>query len=208
MGTLFNDEKAGLNEFGGLSLGKGLTDYPYGSMQDGQANATYKYAKNDFELFVPASLFVSDTQPALTFDGTRTTVPLRALAASTTHKVIVPSPEWHRTYSFVPHGVMINSYSVFYRVNTTTLTSLTTTLQQLQIAAASALPAAAAVTGVVSGNTLTAAANVYEMVFTVTTPAFVTTSGLMQYGLLTAVIPGSSTCDMIGAVWRGAVAWY
>ncbi len=201
MPTPFNDNAAWLTSGGALTLGGVGTD-------DGAGNTTYKYAKNDTEYPIIASELIGDTLPALTFDGSRTTVPMRTLAASTTHKVIIPFHPVLRTYSTYGHGTLINSVSLFYRVNTTTLTSATMALEYETLAAAASLAAATAPAGAVTGNTLTAAANVYEMIFTPTTPAWYTTTGTIPYVLATIVTPGSSTCDLFGAVWRCASALY
>lgn len=201
----WNDSKAFIRGNGNLSLGAGLDDASY--------NATYPYAKDDVTISVSPVSMVSTTLPAMT--RTSAGIYHRTLAASTTHNVIVPIPGaiW-RTYqgstaagSF-PHGVLIKSFAVFYRVNTTTLTSFDITLQTVPHASGSAIYTATNVAGAVTGNTLTAAANVYAAVFTPTTAFWNNTADQDVNAELVVVVPGSSTCDLLGAAWRCAVALY
>lgn len=204
-----SDNKAFLGATGNLTMGKSFSDVPVGNNDDGKGDTTYPYAKNDVEFMVHPAQLIGDTLPALTYDSVATTVAMRTLAASTTHKVIVPFPaHFLRTYSTIPHGILVNSVSLVYRVNTTTLTSATMALETLALAAAASFTAASAPAGAVTGNTLTTAANLYEMKFTPTTPAWVTTTGTMTYALATIVVPGSSTCDLTGAIWRCSVGFY
>src|SRR5678815_3979155 len=123
----FNDQQARLNKSGNLSLG-------FRGLDDGAGHATWGYAKNDVTLPVAAPLLVGDTLPALTY--ITGDIPVRTLAASTTHKVTVPMPQQLvRTVTTLsnpiggasaPHGVLVKSLALFYRVNTTTITSFTT----------------------------------------------------------------------------------
>lgn len=203
----FNNQNAYFNKSGNLSLGNSGKD-------DAAGHATYGYAKNDVTLTVPANIITSDTLPALTY--ATGDIPIRALAASTTHKVTVPLPQWFNR-SFVgttgvtanPKGILIKSVALFYRVNTTTLTSFATfAINTTPLAAAAALPTVTALTTTLAGNTLTAAANVYAGVSTVTTPAFINTDDTLVWGLATIVTPAMSTCDILGASWRVAYAMY
>jgi hypothetical protein len=163
---------------------------------------------------VSAIDIVSDTMPALTY-GTGD-IPFRTLAASTTHKVTIPLPQLLNR-SFIssngqvanPHGILIKNLAVFYRVNTTTITSFTTlALNYMTMAAGTGLPTVATLTSTLAGNTLTAAANVYAAVKTVTTPIWIPTDDNIIWGLATIVVPGSSTVDILGASWRVALAVY
>lgn len=201
-----SDVMARIHSNGNLSLGgEGQDDAAYDS--------SHKYAKGDVFTTVNPNDLVSDTLPALTY--ITGDIPVRALAASTTHKVTIPiQGAMGRTfqaatgYGINPHGFKVQSVALAYRVNTTTITSATMQLDSYPLVAAAALPTVTSVTGTVSGNTLTAAANVYLMVFTVTTPAFFTTADTMVRALATIVIPGSSTVDLLGASWRLSVALY
>ncbi len=203
MPTAWNDNNASIKANGNLSLGGGGVD-------DAAYDATYTYAKRDFELEVPASLLISTTLPALTQSGGAGDGNpfIRALAASTTHHVQLPILDFLRTYTTTPHGLLIYSASLVYRVNTTTLTSATMGLYSMPLAAATTQPTPTTIVGTVAGNTLTAAANLYEMKFTVTTPAWITTTGTLVWGDIDIVTPGSSTCDLYGAIIRGSVALY
>lgn len=207
MGTQFNDGSAWLNATGNLTLGNSGVD-------DAAAHPTYGYAKNDVTLVVPASMLISDTLPALTY--ATGDIPNRVLAASTTHKVTIPLPQLFNR-SFVasagvtsnPHGILVKNQALFYRVNTTTITSFTTmAINYMALAAGTGLPTVTAMTTTLAGNTLTAAANVYAAVATVTTPAFIPTNDTLIWAVATIVIPGSSTVDLLGASWRVAAAWY
>lgn len=205
----FNDTQASMNKSGNLSLGSSGQD-------DAAGHGTYGYAKNDVTLTVPANLITSDTLPALTY--ATGDIPIRALAASTTHKVTVPMPQlFNRSFSGVanalangsaPHGILVKSLAFAYRVNTTTITSITGAILRAPLVAASALPTVVAPAVTVAGGTLTAAANVYLLTVTVDTPAFVTTNDMLWWGLVTVVVPGSSTVDILGASWRVAYAMY
>lgn len=162
---------------------------------------------------VDASDLIGDTLPALTY--LTGDIPSRTLAASATHKVIIPfQGAYQRTFVAAtgrtanPHGVMVRSVALAYRVNTTTITSATMALRNYRLVAAAALPTVTAPAGAVAGNTLTAAANVYLMTFTPTTPAFLVVGDTVIDALATIVVPGSSTCDLIGASWRVAAALY
>lgn len=209
---LFNDNQANINKDGNLSLG-------FGGAADGAGNATYLYAKDDTFALVPANLITSDTLPALTY--ATGDIPDRVLAASTTHKVTVPFPQMLlRTTNVVGptagaaaatagHGMLIKTLALFYRVNTTTITSFTTfAINTTPLVAAAALPSVTALTTTLAGNTLTAAANVYAAVATVTTPAWIVVADTLVWGLATIVVPGSSTVDILGASWRIALALY
>lgn len=185
-------------------------------------NATYGYALDDVSLALPGVLCVSDTQPALTY--LTGDIPNRTLAASTTHKLMIPCPLWMiRTTTTITapggaagatpvtaaHGILVKSLGLAYRVNTTTITSLATmAINSAPLVAAAALPTVTAMTTTLAGNTLTAAANVYLAVSTVTTPAWLTTADTMIWAVATIVIPGSSTVDILGATWRCALAIY
>lgn len=211
MPTPFNDAAAWLNSGGNLSLGF--------SGNDGAGNTTYPYAKDDVYYTVPGFLLTSDTQPAMTY--LTGDIPNRTLAASTTHKVAIPLTGYFgRTTVTVntptgnnpttaPHGIAVKTLALAYRVNTTTITSFATmAINSAALVAASGLPTVTAMTTTFAGNTLTAAANVYLAVATVTTPAIVTTADTMVWAVATIVIPGSSTVDLLGASWRVALAMY
>lgn len=208
----FNDGSANMSSGGNLSLG-------FSGAADGAQNTTYPYAKNDVTLAVPGFLCVSDTQPAMTY--LTGDIPNRTLAASTTHKLAIPCPTWLiRSTSVVGptagaaaatagHGILVKSLALAYRVNTTTLTSIATmAINSAPLVAAAALPTVTAMTTTLAGNTLTAAANVYLAVSTVTTPAWLTVDDTMIWAVATIVVPGSSTCDILGASWRIALALY
>ena len=207
--NVFNDDQAFVNKSGNLSLGSSGLD-------DGAGDATHKYAKNDVFLGVDPGSIISTTDPALTRIGAGSYK--KTLVASTTHNVLIPmlGPE-QRTFSGVanaaanqsaPHGVKVLSLALFYRVNTTDITSLTLTVYTIQLAAAASVPTATTLTGTTTGATLTQAANEYAAVLAVTTPAFTTTADLMIVGEAVIVIPASSTVDILGASWRIAMAWY
>jgi hypothetical protein len=204
-----SDYEASVNQHGNLSLG-------VGGLDDQAGHGTYKYAKNDVTMPVPASMIVSDTLPALTWSTGN--IPMRALAASTTHKVAVPFPQF-LTRTFVgrntqganansPKGVLVKSLALAYRVNTTTITSATMAILHAPLVAGAGLPTITTPTATVAGNTLTAAADVYLMVCTITAPAWINTADALIWGLATIVIPASSTVDLFGASWRVALALY
>lgn len=208
---MLNDNAASINKNGNLTLG-------FGGVDDSAAHATYGYAKNDVTLLVSGHELTSDTQPAMTY--LTGDIPIHTLAASTTHKVAIPLPHWFiRTTTLPssnpagatvsPHGILVKSLALFYRVNTTTLTSFSTmAINTTPLAAAGALPTVTELTSTLSGNTLTAGASVYAAVATVTTPAFFNTADTLIWAVATIVIPGSSTCDLLGASWRVAYAMY
>jgi hypothetical protein len=206
--TPFNDNRAFLDGGGNLTLGTG--------QDDASNHATYTYAKDDVTLSVPGFLLVSDTQPAMTY--ITGDIPVRTLAASTTHKVAIPLTQFfNRMYTGIvnpeaqsaPHGIMVKSLALAYRVNTTTITSFATmTINTAPLVAAAALPTVVALTSTLAGNTLTAAANVYLAVSTVTTPAFQNIADNQIWAVATIVTPGSSTVDLLGASWRVAYAMY
>lgn len=209
---MFNDNNADLDKNGGLTLG-------FGGFPDGAKHPTYGYALNDVTIGVKGSECTSDTQPALTY--LTGDIPNRTLAASTTHKLTVPLPlDFVRSTATVnppggsnaataAHGILIKSLALNYRVNTTTITSFATmVISYTSLAAGAGLPAATVLTSTLAGNTLTAAANAYLAVSTVTTPAWVTTTDTIFWAVATIVIPGSSTVDVIGASWRVALAIY
>lgn len=205
-----NDQHAWINHLGNLSLGSSGLD-------DAAAHATYGYAKNDVTLPVSGLSTFSDQSSSLAY--VTGDIVSRVLAASLTHKVMIPFPQHLiRSYAGVsnaqqisaaPHGMLIKSLALAYRVNTTTITSFNTmAINTAPLAAAAGLPSVTALTSSIAGNTLTAAANTYLAVSTVTTPAFVTVSDTLIWGLATIVIPGSSTVDILGASWRVALAIY
>jgi len=204
MTTPWNDANAWISGEGNLSLGGGGVDDKAGS-------ALFNYGKGDAEILIAPSELISTTLPALTQpagagDGAAFA---RTLAASTTHHVQVPiSRVLQRTITSTPHGFALVSVSVTYRVNTNDLTSATLGVYSMSLLAAASLPTPAALTGTVAGNTLTHAANLYEMKFTVTTPQFFSTTGTLVWADVDIVIPGSSTCDLFGATLRGVWAAY
>lgn len=197
---------------GNLTLGTNGTD-------DGAAsNASYPSFKNDVEFQVGPAVMVSDTQPALTYDGTRTNIPMRTLAAATTHKVLVPFPSFMlRTYvpgagvmdgagnAATSKGILIKTLSLRYRVNTGALTSITGEIDYKAFATESSLSAATSPAVTVSGGTLTNGANIYTLLLTLTTPLLVTTTGTNVWGMVTVVVAGGNTCDLFEATW--GCAW-
>lgn len=209
--TPFNDNAAWINKSGNLTLGM--------PVDDSAGHATYGWAKNDVTLLVPATSIVSDTLPALTY--ATGDIPIRALAASTTHKVTIPLPHWFiRTttvpsglnsagVSSTPKGILVKSLALFYRVNTNNLTSFSTmAINTTPLAAGTGLPTVTELASTLAGNTVTQAANVYAAVSSVTTVAFFNTADTLIWGLATIVTPGSCTCDILGASWRVAYAMY
>lgn len=202
----WNDSNAYINSNGNLSLGgSGFDDAGY--------DATHPYAKGDCYVTVEASQLVGDTLPALTY--LTGNIPSRTLAASTTHKVMIPlEGQVSRTYASVvgqtanPHGFKVRSMALFYRVNTTNITSITCVLQNYQLIAAAALPTVILPAVTLAGGTVTQAANVYALVMTVTTPVFYNAIDTITNAMATIVIPGSSTVDLMGASWRLSVALY
>lgn len=202
----FNDNNAALDGAGNLTLG-------LGGANDGSGHATYGYAKNDVTLSVPSNIITSDTLPALTY--ATGDIPNRVLAASLTHKVTIPLPQSiQRSFTgapqaSAPHGILIKSLALFYRVNTTNITSFATmAINYTPLAAGAGLPAVTALTTTLAGNTLTQAANTYAAVATVTTPAWIPGADYLIWAVATIVTPGSSTVDLLGASWRVAYALY
>lgn len=192
-------------------------------VDDGAAtNTSYPAFKQDVEFPVGPASIVSNTQPALTYDGTRTNVPLRQLATATTHKVLVPFPEFLlRTYvpsagvqdgarhAATSKGILIKTLKVFYRVTTADITSITGEIDYKAFATESSLGAATAPTVVVSGGTLTAATNIYTLLLTVSTPFIITTTGSMPWAMVTVVVAGGgSVCDIFGASWAVGLGIY
>lgn len=204
----FNSRAAFIRGNGNLSLGAERDDAAY--------HATYTYAKNDVTIPVSPAYLVSTTLPAIT--RTSAGIYHRTLAASTTHNVLVPMPgPYNRSYagadgaqggSAVPHGVLVKSLAIFYRVNTTTITSFGLTVQSVAHATGSAIYTATDLPGTVSGATLTAAANTYTALITLTTEYWINTADMDVNGEAIIVVPGSSTVDLLGASWRVAVALY
>ncbi len=203
----FNDNNAHISALGNLSLGGA-------GQNDGAGHATYGYAKNDVTLPVNAIDLVSGTMPALTY--ATGDIPIRLLAASTTHKVAVPMPQ-EFVRSFVaatgraanPHGILVKNVALFYVVKDVDLTSFATfAVNTAPLAAGAALPTVTALTTTLAGNTLTAAANTYAAVATVTTPAFVTVNDTLIWAVATIVTPAGSTVQVLGASWRVAYAMY
>lgn len=207
---MFNDAQASVSSAGNLSLG-------FAGNDDAAGNATYGYAKNDVTVFVPPSLIISDTLPVLTYDSVATTTPKRT-QVNNTCKWLVPLPlEFIRTTSLpatnpagaaaAPHGVLVKSLTFYYRVNTSDLTSIAGAIYSTPWVAAGALPTVTAMTTTDAGGTLTAAANVYSLVTTVTTPAFITTANSHIYAIVTVVVP-TNTADIWGASWSIGYAMY
>lgn len=204
MATTFNDNNAWIQGTGNLTLGAAGSD-------DGQGHATYGYAKNDVTLPVNAAEIVSDTQPVMTY--ATGDIPKRTLV-NATHKVAIPLPQWFvRTFQNTaqgpsnPHGILVKSLTLYYRVNTSDLTSITGVINSAPMAAGAALPTVTAMTTSVAGGTLTQAANTYALVITVTTPAFLSVANTLIWGLATVVVP-TNTCDILGASWQVAYAMY
>lgn len=199
----WNDNNARIGSGGELSLGGQGFD-------DAQGNATYPYAKNDVWINVNAADLIGDTLPALTY--ATGDIPKRTLV-NATHKVIIPFNAPQRSFVAAtgrtqnPHGVMVKSVALAYRVNTSDLTSITMALRNYRLVAAAALPTVVAPAGTVAGGTLTQAANVYLLTFTVTTPAFVVVQDTVIDAMATIVVP-TNTCDLLGASWRVAYAMY
>lgn len=206
MPGLLNDNNLNVNKSGLITSGMG-------GNSDNSGNLTYPYAHNDVTLPVPASLLIGDTLPALTY--ATGDIPKRTLV-NATHKVTIPFPGLIRstTIGGVPaganpittaHGFLLKSYTLYYRVNTSDLTSITGVLYTTPLVAAAALPTVITETTTVAGGTLTAAANVYALVVTVTTPIFKTVDNTLIWGMATIVVP-TNTCDLLGASWQVAMA--
>lgn len=185
---------------------------------DGAGSATFPSFKNDVEAFVGPESIVSSTQPALTYDATRTSLPMRTLAASATHKVLIPFPqELLRTYvpaggvqatktiAATSKGMVVKTLKLYYRVNTGDLTSITAEIDYKAFATEASLGAPTVPAVTVSGGTLTAAANIYTLLVTVTTPFLVVTTGSRVWAMATIVVAGGDTCDVFGANW--GIAW-
>lgn len=200
----WNDRAAFINGKGNLSLGLGV--------DDGAAHATYPWLKNDVWIPVNAALLVGTTLPALT--RVSAGVFKRSLVASTTHNVLIPLPSPQRPnisstqLGNAPHGVLVKSVALFYRVNTADLTSIAITAQTIAHAAAAAIYTGTDLPGTMSGGTLTQAANIYAAVLTLTTPTFVNTADMEVNGDATIVTPASSVVDLLGASWRIAYGIY
>lgn len=200
----WNDRLAYIKGNGNLTLGADTDDAAF--------HATYTWAKNDVTLLVSPADMVSTTLPAIT--RTSAGIYHRTLAASVTHNVLIPlSGAMFRTYLgdvniASQHGVLVKSLAVFYRVNVATLTSFDLTVQRVPHAAGAAIYTATNLAGTVAGNTLTFAANVYAAVITLTTAFWNNTADQDVNGEAVIVTPATSTCDLLGAAWRVAVALY
>ena len=204
-----------VDAYGNLTLGTNGND-------DAAGHATYFTFKNDVEFTVSPADMVSDTQPALTYDATRTEIPVRVLAASTTHKLLIPFPQF-LLRTFVPtagwsngvtgtaatsKGILVKSLALRYRADTTTLTSATLAVHYKAFATEDPLGAVTTPAGAVTGNTLTADTNVYTMLFTLTTPLLITATNSMPWAVATIVTPGSSTASIFEATWSVALGLY
>lgn len=214
----FNDNAAWLSKSGNLTLGMSVDDSAGSYAVAGVP--TYSYAKNDVTISISGSLLTTNSsQPALTY--VTGDIPTRRIVAGATHKITIPAPwDLYRTttvpsglnsagVSSTPKGILIKSLALYYRVQTNNLDSATMVINTTPLAAGADLPTVTTLTGTVSGNTLTSAANVYAMVFTVTTPAFISVADQMTWGLATiATTPTNGVADLIGASWRVAVALY
>ncbi len=201
-----NDNNVNVNKSGLITTGMG-------GYSDGSGNPTYPYANNDVTWMVPAALLMGDTLPALTYATGE--IPKRTQVNNTT-KWTIPFPGLVRstTIGGVPaganpitaaHGFLLKGYKVFYRVNTSDLTSITGTLLTAPMAAGAALPTVVTEVVTVSGGTLTQAANVYALSVAMTTPAFKTVDDTLIWGEVTIVVP-TNTCDILGASWQLAMA--
>lgn len=202
----FNDHNAFINSSGNLSLGGGGND-------DAAGDSTHGYAKGDVFIPVSPAVLISTTLPALTRIGAGSYT--RALAASTTHNVIIPfDAAYLRTFVATagrtanPHGIKVRSLKLAYRVNTNNITSITLAVYTVSLAAAAAVPSATELASTVTGDTLTAAANQYLAVAAIDAPTFMVTTDTLIVGEAVIVTPGSCTCDLLGAVWHVSAALY
>jgi len=153
---------------------------------------------------------VSTTLPALTREGAAGTAYKRTLAAATTHNVLIPLlggvlqayTAVGTGWPFQALGVKVNAFTLAYRVNAVDLTSLDIKVYSVSHPVAAAIGTPTVRTGVLAGNTLTQAANVYNAVLTVTNPVFESAAGAMVYAEAVIVTPASSTCDLLAAEWN------
>lgn len=153
---------------------------------------------------------ISTTLPALTREGAAGTAFKRTLAAATTHNVLIPLPG--QIFSaFTPVGagwpyqalgVKVNSLTLAYRVNVGDLTSIDMKVYSVQHPVAAAIGVPTVRTGVQAGGTLVAAANVYNLVNTITTPVYESGANSLIYGEAVIVVAASNTCDLLAAFWN------
>lgn len=210
MPGLLNDTNLNVDKNGMITTG-------LGGFADGAGNPTYPYAKNDVSFGVGGWEIISDGA-AILLTYLTGDIPTRVCPASRTAKVTIPFPQQiFRSTSIggVPtganpitagKGVLVKSLALFYRCNTTDITSITMAINYMQMAVAAALPTVVVPTATLAGGTLTAAANVYGLVCTITAPAWISLADAALWGVASIVVPGSSTVDLIGASWRCAYA--
>lgn len=153
---------------------------------------------------------VSTTLPALTREGAAGTAFKRTLAAATTHNLLIPL-QGQLFQAFTPVGagwpfqalgVKVNSLTLAYRVNTGDLTSITMTVNSVQHPVAAAIGVPVIRTSTLAGGTLTAAANVYNLVATVTAPTYESGANPLVYGEAVVVVASGNTADILGAFWN------
>lgn len=152
---------------------------------------------------------VSTTLPALTREGAAGTAYKRTLAAATTHNVLIPlQGQPFQAYAavgagwpFQALGVRVKSLTLAYRVNVGDLTSLDMKVYSVNHPVAAAIGVPVVRTGTLAGNTVTAGANVYNAVLTVTNPVFESLGNSLVYGEAVIVVAASNTCDLLGAFW-------
>jgi hypothetical protein len=132
----FNDNTAGIDENGYLTLGVGQAQSVnrQGPISDGQADATYNYMKGDFWMHVsPIRL-----PGGVVGSGSVTEANVRAAAgmaarsytagaAAASTNIIVPISEYlpfHRIYATQPHGFKLINMILSYAVATAAATSV------------------------------------------------------------------------------------
>lgn len=202
----WNDNNASIQGNGNLTLG-------LDGRNDAEYHADYPYAKNDLWIPVAPGQIRSTTDPALTRVAAGQYK--KTLVASTTHNVLIPFPPGAFLRSYVgdtnkasPHGILLKSLTLYYRVNTADLTSISLEVYQIPQAAGAALAAPAVIASTTTGGTLTQAANQYAAVAALDAETWINTLGTLVTGEAIIVTPASSTCDILGAEWGVAAALY
>jgi hypothetical protein len=130
----FNDQTAGIDENGYLTLGvsQAQSVNNQGPISDGKADATYNYMKGDFWMHVsPIRLPAAIPSTSLTEANVRAAAGMAARSytagAAITPNIIVPISEYlpfHRTYATQPHGFKLINMILSYTVATANATSV------------------------------------------------------------------------------------
>jgi hypothetical protein len=130
----FNDQMAGIDENGYLTLGVGQNQSVnnQGPISDGQADATYNYMKTDFWMQVsPIRLPAAIPSTSLTETNVRVAAGMAARSytagAAITPNIILPISEYlpfHRFYATQPHGFKLITMILSYTVATAAATSV------------------------------------------------------------------------------------